>query len=168
MDTSPIDKVKAPQHFKTPRSHLLLRLVAFFLVLRGSFGLELLDVCQVLLHVREHFFFLYNPCNFLLLFPFYGLDAFPLDLNRGGFLFGGLLQRTFLTGRQTTGPLVRRRLPHEVGSSTFNQGYFVLPPLLEEFISTMGKFGAFHAPPERPLVARLELLHRDAAVEACF
>ena len=120
METSHIDKVKAPQHLKTRRSHLLLRLVAFFLVLRGSFGLELLDVCQVLLHVREHLLLLYNPCNFLLLFSFYRLDAFPLDLDGRGFLFGGFLESALFTGRQATGPLVRRRLPHEVGPSTFH------------------------------------------------
>ena len=51
MDTSRINKVKAPQRFKTRRSHLLLRLVPFFLVFGSSFGLELLDVCQVLLHI---------------------------------------------------------------------------------------------------------------------
>ena len=96
MATSLINKVKAPQRFKTRRSHLLLRLVPFFLVFRGSFRFQLLDVCQVLLHVRQDLFFLYNPCNFLLLLSLYRFDAFPLDLNSGGFLFGRLLQRSFL------------------------------------------------------------------------
>ena len=168
MDTSHINKVKAPQHLKTPRSHLLLRLVAFFLVLRGPFGLELLDVCQVLLRVRQDLLLFYNSCNFLLLFPFYGLDAFPLDLDGGGFLFGSFLESAFLARRQPARSLVRRRLPHQIGPTAFDQGYFVLPPLLEELISTMGKLGAFHAPPERLLVPRLELLHRDAAMQTCF
>ena len=48
------DGVKAPQHFKTPRSHLLLRLVALLLVLGRALRFQLLDVRQVLLHVREH------------------------------------------------------------------------------------------------------------------
>ena len=163
-DTSHINEGKPPKHFKTPRSHLLLRLVPFFLVLRGSFGLELLDVCQVLLHVRQDLLLLDDARNFLLLFSFYGLDAFPLDLDGRGFLFGRLFQRSFLARRQPAGPLVRRRLPHQIGPTTFDEGYFVLPPLLEELISTMGKLGAFHAPPERLLVPRLELLHRDAAM----
>ncbi len=168
MDTSHINKVKAPQHLKTRRSHFLFGLVPFFLVFRGALRFQLLDVCQVLLHVRQDLLLLYNPCNFLLLLSLNTFHSFPLDFYCSCFLFGGFFQRTFLTGRQATGPLVRRRLPHEIISTTFHEGYFVLPPLLEEFVSTMGEFGGLHAPPERSLVPRLELLHRDAAVEACF
>ena len=54
MDTSRISEVKPQKHFKTRRSHLLLRLVPLLLVLRRALGLELLDVREVLLHVREH------------------------------------------------------------------------------------------------------------------
>ena len=87
-------------------------LVPFFLVFRGPFGLELLDVCQVLLHVRQNLLLLDDSCNFLLLLPFYGLDAFPFYFYCSGFLFGRLLESTFFTGRQATRPLVPRRLPH--------------------------------------------------------
>ena len=87
-------------------------LVPFFLVLRGALRFQLLDVCQVLLHVREHFLLLYYTSYFLLLLPFYGLDAFPFYFYCSGFLFGRLLESTFFTGRQATRPLVPRRLPH--------------------------------------------------------
>ena len=112
MDTSRISEVKPQKHFKTPRSHFLFGLVPFFLVFGSSLSFQLLDVCQVLLHVRQDLLLLDDARDFLLLLSFYTFDAFPLDLDGRGFLFGRLLESTFLARRQATGPLVRRRLPH--------------------------------------------------------
>ena len=63
----------------------------------SSFSLELLDVLEVLLHVRQNFFFFNNTGYFLLLLPFYGFHALPLDFYRSSFLLGRLLQRSFFT-----------------------------------------------------------------------
>jgi hypothetical protein len=115
MDASRIEEVKAPQHLKTPSFHLLLGLVPFFLMFGSSFRLELLDVLEVLLHVRQHFFFFDNTGYFLLLFPLDAFHAFSLDFYGGRLLLRRLLQCSLFTGRQPAGPLVRRRLAHQIG-----------------------------------------------------
>ena len=137
-------------------------------MLRGPFGLELLDVFEVLLHVRQNFFFFNDTGYFLLLLALDRFHALPLDLDGGGFLFCGFLQRSFLARTQTSGPLVPLRLLHQVVSATFHECNFILPPLLEELVSTVRKFGALRASPKSFLVSRLELLDGQAAVQAGF
>ena len=137
-------------------------------MLRGPFRFQLLDVLEVLLHVRQNFFFFNDTGYFLLLLPFYGFHALPLDLDGGGFLFCGFLQRSFLARAQTSGPLVPLRLLHQVVSATFHERNFILPPLLEELVSTVRKFGALHASPKSFFVSGLELLDGKAAMQTCF
>merc|ERR1719421_340875 len=118
---------------RAPRLHLLffgldllLGLVALLLVFCSSFGLELLDVLEVLLHVRQNFFFFNNTSYFLLLLALDRFHALPLDLDGGGFLFCGFIQRSFLARTQTSGPLVPLRLLHQVVSATFHERNFIL------------------------------------------
>ena len=96
----------------TRAADLLLRLVPFFLMFGGALRLELLDVREVLLHVRQHFFFFDNTGYFLLLFPLDAFHAFSLDFYGGRFLFSSFLKSAFLARTQTSGPFVRRRLAH--------------------------------------------------------
>ena len=114
MNASRVDGVKAPQHLKTPSFHLLLRLVPFFLMFRGPFGLELLNMLEVLLHVRQNFFFFNNTSYFLLLFALDALDAFPFYFYGRGLLFRGFFQRPLLARTQAAGPVMRRTFPHQI------------------------------------------------------
>ena len=122
----------------------------------------------MLLHVRQNFFFFYDSCNFLLLFALDALDAFSLNFNSGRLLLRRLLQCAFLARAEAAGPLVRRRLAHEVGPATFHECNFVLPPLLKKVVSTVRELGALHASPEGFFLSRLQFFDGNAAVQACF
>ena len=119
-------------------------------------------------HTLRLFRLVWTLSRYGALFPLDAFHAFSLDFYGGRLLLRRLLEGALLSGRQATGPLVRRRLAHQICPARFDKCNFVLSPFLEEIKSSMGKLGALHAPPERLFLPRLQFFDRDAAMQTCF